>query len=460
MKERRMRPIRFMSRRQAALTIAGFLSALAARPAFAASQEPKAMRFFTPDGAGERAGHNWANAMPLSRLNQSLANAQPGWAFRIGFDPSGKPALLDRDRIMLSASGKADSPLFIEAGLMTGEHEIADATKDTAPFLKAHQPWSLENFKKKKGIPSFLALNKGASHLRISGFRVDGTSADGFIKFRAKKDAPADFDDIVISGLDAKNVGRIIETERGAMLSNVTIENCRAFGIVRGFSRIYHLNNGVFRNLELDAANFDAGTPNVCQLLAVDAGDNILFEDVTLKNALNIPTPKAGKKEGYVQGDGITCELKTSNVTIRRCHGNGMGDGAFDIKTKNVTIEDSSADSCKFGARIWTHGENVIRRCDFKNPQTRAGTKGACIQVGGTVDIVDTTLHAGGDTAAISVHKLDNREAPVVRMHGGAITLENNGAEVRATSSGVLELHDVAVNGTLTNRRFDFKGNG
>ena len=116
---------------------------------------------------------------------------------------------------------------------------------------------------------------------------------------------------VAVAEFDAKNVGRIIETERGAMLSNVTIENCRAFGIVRGFSRIYHLSNGVFRNLELDAANFDAGTPNVCQLLAVDAGDNILFEDVTLKNALNVPTPKAGKKEGYVQGDGITCETTT-----------------------------------------------------------------------------------------------------------------------------------------------------
>jgi hypothetical protein len=250
----------------------------------------------------------------------------------------------------------------------------------------------------------------------------------------------------------------VIETDRGATLQNLIITDCRANGIVRGFARFRELSNATLRNLELDAANMDGGGKNVCQLISLAAGENILLENVVLRNALNQPPPpKEGKKKGYVQGDGVVCERKTRNITIRNCHASGMGDGGFDLKTTDVTIEDSSADSCKFGARIWAQGNNVIRRCDFRNPQTRGETKGACIQASGTLQIVDTKLQAGPGTSAIVVHKNSEQYDPVIHMQGGSIQLDGDAVVATANSSGVLELHDVMVNGVATNHRYVFE---
>jgi hypothetical protein len=242
------------------------------------------------------------------------------------------------------------------------------------------------------------------------------------------------------------------------MLENLTVSDCRVVGIVRGFARFHNISESTLRDLNLDAAKMDGGRKNVCQLIAVAAGDNLVFENLTLSNAFNQPPPpKEGKKLGYVQGDGIVCERKTNNVTIRNCRATGMGDGGFDLKTTNVTMEDCSTDSCKFGARIWAEGNNVIRRCDFRNPVSRNDTQGACIQAGGTLEIVDTKLQAGPGTVAIALSQKKNGKPPMVVMRGGSIDLEGSGAIAHANANGVLELEDVLVNGVKTTRRLVFE---
>jgi hypothetical protein len=418
--------------------------------------KPKSVKLFTVPGAGDEDGRDWRNAMPIGALSKAIGFARPGSGFLIGFDPAaGEPAQIDKGQISLKASGDRENPIFVQAGAIAGKHGIDAAARDAAAFFKSARPWALENFGKRGGS-SYFALANGASHLRLSGFRVDGAPADGFFKFRGKR--ATTFDDIVISGIDARNVGRVIETESGAMVQNLLIEDCRAVGIVRGFARFRNLSDAVLRDLELDAANMDGGGKNVCQLIAVTAGENVLFENVILRNALNQPPPpKEGKEPGYVQGDGIVCERKTRNVTIRKCRASGMGDGGFDLKSTNVTIEDSSTDSCKFGARIWAEGDNVIRRCEFRNPQSRNSTQGACIQVGGTLDITDTKLHAGPGTVAIRLHQAKNKNPPFVRMQGGSIETEGDGAVAGANAAGVLELADVMVNGVATTHRYVFE---
>ena len=458
-----------MTRRRAALlTLAGFMSGfgagrLRAEAIVPAGQtslgaKPKSVKLFTPLGAGDKDGRDWQNAMPIGALKKALSFARPGSGFFIGFDPNGgDPVPLDKGQILVTASGDDDSPLFVQAGLIAGDHDIGAGPEDGAAFFKSSRPWSLATFGKSGGS-CYIAIAGGASHLRLSGFRVDGTPADGFLKFRAKQRRPATFDDIAISGIDAKNVGRVIETERGATLRNLLVADCRAKGIVRGFARFRGLSDATLRNLDLDAANMDGGGKNVCQLISWAAGENLLFENVVLRNALNQPPPpKEGKKQGYVQGDGIVGERKTRNVTIRNCHASGMGDGGFDLKTTDVTIEDSSADSCKYGARIWSASNNVIRRCDFRNPQTRGDTKGACIQVSGTVQVIDSKLQAGPGTAAFNVHKNSKQYDPFVRMQGGSIRLDGDAVLANASSSGVLELHDVMVNGVATTHRYVFE---
>jgi hypothetical protein len=151
------------------------------------------------------------------------------------------------------------------------------------------------------------------------------------------------------------------------------------------------------------------------------------------------------------------CERKTSDITVRNCHASNMGDGGFDLKTTNVTMEDCTSDSCKFGARIWAEGTNVIRRCDFRNPVSRNETMGACIQVGGTLEIVDTKLHAGPGTVAVGLSHKKDRKPPLVVMRGGSIETEGDGGVAHCNGDGVLEVYDVMINGEPTTRRYVFE---
>ncbi len=461
----RQRAVPFLiSRRRALLlSLAGLAGAWSTRSSWAEvgapnqsvlmAARPKSVKLFTASGAGQENGRDWLNAMPIDELSDALRSAQPGSGFLIGFTPSDEPVAIGRGQIRINTSGRLNDPVFLQAGAMAGASGIVTPEAAEA-FFKSAQPWSHETFG--RNASSYFALIDGASHLRVSGFSIDGTSPDGFFKFRGKESTT--YEDIVISGIEARNVGRVIETERGARLRNLVVSDCRAVGIVRGFARFRHLSDSTLSNLDLDAANMDGGRKNVCQLIAVSVGQNLLFENIVLRNAINQPPPpKEGKKPGYVQGDGIVCERGTIDVTIRNCHASGMGDGGFDLKTTSVTMEDCSTDSCKFGARIWAEGNNVIQRCDFRNPISRNDTQGACIQAGGTLEIIDTKLHAGPGTVAIALSHKKNRKAPVVVMRGGSIALEGNGAVAHANGDGVLELHDVMVNGVATTKRYVFE---
>lgn len=464
----RMKPL---SRRQAGLTLLGGLltmagpfrlraDALPSAGQISMAAQPKVVQFFTRLGGGAEDGRDWRNAMPLGSLSKALRLARPGSGFFIGFDPgSSEPAPLDKGQVYLKVSGEKDNPIFLQAGFIAGESGIAPAGSEYAtPFFRNTKPWSLERFGKGGGS-CYLAIGEGASHLRLAGFRVEGTPADGLLKFRAGKDSPATFEDIVIAGIDARNVGRVIETDKGATLRNVVVEDCRAIGIVRGFARFRDLNDATLRNLDLDADHLDAGGENVCQLISLESGDNVRFENIAVRNAVNQNIKTDDGKPGYVQGDGIVCERKTRNIVLRNCHGSGMGDGAFDIKSTDTLIEDCTTDSCKYGVRIWSESNNVIRRCSFRNPQSRGNIKGACIQVGGTLEIIDTALQAGPGTTAIALHKLKTQGDPFVVMRGGSIDLSGDGKVAAAGGdTGVLELHGVKVNGVVTDRRLVFEG--
>jgi hypothetical protein len=459
------RPSSVLTRRQALLiTMAGVLAAGQSRRLYAdavvpatvmAAAKPKSVQMVTGAGAGDKDGRDWQNAMPIGALNKALGRARPGASFLIGFEPAGGGSIpLDKGQLLIKVSGEEEHPVFVQAGLIAGDHELAAAKGGEAPLFESSKPWSVENFGWRGR--SFFAIANSASHLRLSGFRINGTPADGFFKFRAKQ--ATIFNDIAISDIEARNVGRIIETERGASLRNLLVSDCKAIGIVRGFARFRDLSDATFRNLELDADNMDGGGKNVCQLIALSAGENVLFENITLRNALNEPPPpKKGKEPGYVQGDGIVCERKTRNITVRNCHASRMGDGGFDLKSTNVTMEDCTTESCKFGARIWAEGDNVIRRCDFRNPVTRNETMGACVQAGGTLEIIDTRMQAGPGTVAVSLSNKKNQKPPHVVMRGGSIETTGGGKVAHCNGDGVLEVYDVMVDGKLTTHRYVFK---
>lgn len=415
-----------------------------------------ATKRFTPSGGGDLDGSTWPNAMPLGWLSKSLALAEPNAAFLIGIDPrQGEPEKFGRDRqVFLKISGTPDNPLLILAGVPNGTTETSarDGTEPHPMFIGSPS-WTRETYGKQKGAPCFIAVERGASNLVIGGFSFANSSGDGFIKFRIGKGRPATFTAVRVAGLTGEMIGRAIETDKGASLEDFVLEDCSAIGIVRGFARFRDLRRATLRRLELDAGGLDIGVKNPCQLIAIESGDDITIEDTVLKNAIS-------SQEGhYVQGDGIVCERKTSNLTLRRCHGSGMGDAAFDLKTTNVTMEDCSTEDCKFGARLWTHSQNVIKKCSFKNPVKRGGNSGACVQASGNLEIVDSTFQAGKGASAIALHMLKGGKPPFVRMSGGSIQLDDGAALATTNGKATLELKDVVVNGETRNGTFELDRN-
>jgi hypothetical protein len=418
--------------------------------------DPALVKRFTRDGGGGYGGDSWGDAMPIEWLGRSLARAEPGSAFLIGFGPDKDEVIaFGGTRMLLQTSGSPDKPIVIQAGAIQPDAKTAaDLQSAQRTLFRSSSEWSIATAPKSPQF--FLALAKGASNVRMSGFRIDGTSADGFFKFYAKKGDEQTFSDIIFSDIQAANVGRVIETAEGSVLDHVSIVNCSAKGIVRGFARFRVLKNAVFKNLDLDADNFDGGGKNVCQIIAIENGENIEFENVTVKNAIN--EKDAGLRDhgaGYVQGDGIVTEANTKNIKIRKCHAEGMGDGGFDLKTTNVTIEDSSTRDCKFGVRIWSRSDNVISRGSFLAPIARGNSGGACVQALGTVDIHDSKFQAGNPkTAAFILER--KKDPPVIRVFGGSIEISGDAVLAGGHPGAILELHDVAVNGTTRNERYVF----
>lgn len=412
----------------------------------------RSLKYFTRKGNGGNSGEDWQNAMPVVWFSKSQALAEPGTALLLARDPA-SPGFFELGRkkpqVFLRNPGTAEAPFLVLSGVVNNAGVLTAPVADAndAPFRSA-EPWSVAEFNRGKGAPYFLGIEKGMAHALLAGFRMAGTSGDGFFKFRSGKTKSADFDDFTFADIFGRNVGRVIETDEGSRLTNITVRDCSAVGIIRGFARFHDVSQATFRNLDLDAANLDGGAKNVCQLIAITKGSDILFENVKLRNAINNKTLADGTP-GYTQGDGIVCEKGTSNITIRNCHGSNMGDAAFDLKTKNVTLEKSGSDNCKFGARIWATGNNLIRDCEFVEPVSRGNVAGCCVQVTGQCEIVDTKLQAGNGTFALGLNKLKSGEPPVIRMRGGSIELRDGAILARSNQRGTIELHDVAVNGEM-----------
>ena len=422
-----------------------------------ADTDPGLVKRFTRDGGGDFGGRSWDNAMPLEWLSRSLAQAEPGSTYLIGFQPDQDDAVsFGGTRFVLQTSGTPEQPIVIQAGAM-GDKAATTLLAAPHTLFRSTTPWSIKSATDVRSVQPFFSIARGASNLRISGFRIDGTSADGFFKFSGKKDQPQTYSGVTISDIQAANVGRVIETQPGTTIDHLTVSNCSVQGIVRGFARFYSISNSTFTNLDLDANHFDAGGKNVCQIIAISEGENVLFENVTVKNAVN--TLNAGSRDngaGYVQGDGIVTEGKTQNFTIRKCHAQGTGDAGFDLKTTNATIEDSTTEGCKFGVRLWSHSNNVVRRCSFRAPQSQGHTKGAGLQAIGTVDIYDSQFEIGADTSGIALERHRSDEPPHVRIFGGSMQLAE-GARIAAGQPGAtLELHDVSVNGQTRNGNYTF----
>jgi hypothetical protein len=404
---------------------------------------------YVKDGAGQRDGQRWIDARALSALNDDLLHAKAGDSFLVGFDRDREnPIFWSQSGLTVRKSGAATRPIRISCGYI-GHNDDVQAIGAHAPavcFLNT----SLSPFKKAapdlSGEPYLRII--GASNIDVGGCVVRGAPNNGFIRIEQPDQSAPPLSAISLHGIHASHVGRVIETERGARLDGISIEDCSVFGAARGFARFRSITNSTLTDLVLDAGGIDGGAENVCQLIAFESGTKIRCENVLMRDAVNMIDASQGRRSGYVQGDGIVCERETSEFMFRNCHASGMGDGGFDLKTRGFLIEDCSTTRCKYGVRVWSQGGNIIRRMSISSPRGAGTSQGACLWVGGQVDLIDCDLHAGA-SAAVFRFAEGGEGPPRVRMFGGRIRTEGQAPLVVGLLGGSAELNNVTVNGAV-----------
>lgn len=395
-------------------------------------------RYYTKSGAGARSGGAWSSAKAFSALNADISAGRAGDRYSVGFN-----CLLDDPlswggvSIGVGVSGASGSRIRIESGCTTGSSGLSVLKGLTATPRFFYWPNSMGA----SGTALF-RLTGSASRLEFLGFRVFGCTPDGFIKFCGTSHT-----DVVIRGISARSIGRVVESASTAALRSIVIEDCEARRIARGFARFHRLEQSTLRNLVLDAERIDLGGENVTQLISIAAGADNVIENVQLRNAVNT--------RDYVQGDGLVCERDTRRIAIRNCQADGIGDGAFDLKTTEFTMDDCTVTNSKYGVRIWSHSRNVMRRCSIRNPRKYGAVTPSCIEAHGTASIADSTFQAGDGASVFRFTQTAGAAAPSLQVWRGSIRLDKGAALIAGAANGFVELHDVAVNGTIRNGRFN-----
>lgn len=397
-------------------------------------------------------GESWAEAQPLTRLTEALATAEADDTLLVGFGRDREsPWFWSETEARLTRSGLENRPIRLRFGFIGGTGTVVSATPATGwPHLRRRQEgWPLRTAPDLQG-PPFLRL-EGSSYVQISGLMAEGAPGTGLISLAGR------IDSLTLRDLHLRHAGRGIETEDGAEINRLSLMNCSAQGLGRGFARFHRLSNAVLRDLWLDAGLTDAGANRVVQLISIVAGENLRFENVTLCNAVST-IDAAARGSGYVQGDGVVLEAGTRAARFFNCHARDMGDAGFDLKCDGVEMTDCSARGCKYGVRIWrSNSANRLSRMVIAAPRPRAGNAAACLWLGGTATLTDCRLSAGDECAAIRFGEGPDSPMRRVTLIGGEIDTAGGGGFL-AGEPGEAILQDVVLDGRRLSGRAIWDG--
>jgi hypothetical protein len=402
---------------------------------------------YTKAGSGRADGSRWSDAKPLAGLEADLSRAAAADSFLLGFDRDREdPVFWSQTSLVLNRTGAAQRPIRVAVGYIGHQDDVQPIEPQSAStcFINSAISPLKRSGPSMTGDP-YLRFSNAAGFVDLAGFTIRGAPNSGFIRF---DQAASSYSQVSLRGIHAERVGRVVETLRGARLSGALIENCSAFSVSRGFARFRAIERSVLRNLVIDGGGLDGTGENVCQMLAFESASDITLDSIFLNNAVNMSGAGEGKRSNYVQGDGIVCEKETADFRLRNCHASAMGDGGFDLKTRNFTMEDCSATRCKFGIRIWSDGPNAIHRTAVHNPRPAGPNHGACIWFAGKAELFDCDLQAGPYSAVFQSGE-GGSGAPRLRLFGGSIRTEGSFPMLAGSGGGIVELNDVAVNGEL-----------
>ena len=400
--------------------------------------------YLTAEGTGD--GRTADTAGQLDGFSSSLDAANgPGGAVFMIF-PSTRETFWawEKTQARTSVTGAPDAPFLL--AFVTSNPPLAESNFNLAPppfpvLRHLRTDFPVRDMPDPSGLP-FLVFENSA-YLDVSGPFFHGAGAKGFYRIHG----PAK--QLRFHNIRAHMAGRVIETDDTAEIDGLSVSNCTAYGVIRGFARFHGLSNALFDTLDLDAAGVDGGGTRVCQLISVVRGTDLKFRNVHLRNGINLINAEE-RGSTYVQGDGVVLEEETSHASFENCHARDMGDAGFDLKCDGITLEQCSTARCKYGVRIWrARNENRLVSCHFSQPTPRPKNAAACLWVGGRASLEACHLKSAPGTSAIRFGKGPDTKERQVIMKGGDIDL-SEGSTLLAGEPGQLVLDHVRLNGSLT----------
>lgn len=290
--------------------------------------------YVSPAGAGARDGHGPTDAMTLQQGLQLAGGGSN--AIRL---------ILTAGMYDVSALGsvhlqtQADAPLTIEgagpATVLVGGYGPG-ASRDVSLFLLTRGNVTFRNLMV-RNVARFIAVPNGGTPERV-----------------------------VVSDISIRDVydGIVIDRGKQLLVRDWRIENLDISGYVRVGIRLAGPRT---QRIAIRGAVIDGGgvrADNDCYKAGIqlyEAVSDVTIEDVNVRN--NVGCTKAS----YQQGDGIEADDKQGapqRITLRRVVSTGNRDGAFDLKAKDMALEDLVADSAgvsRSGFRFWSYPYTCVR---------------------------------------------------------------------------------------------------
>lgn len=324
-----------LSQRSAAVRAAAFLLALAGCTGAIAQSRPAAQAaevFASPSGSGGRSGRSAADSVPLEdALRLAATAARP---LRIvmaagSYDLSGMGTVQLRE---------GSGPLVIEgagdATRLVGDHRPG-SRGGAAVFTLARSNVTFRNFSVSR-VLRLIDVPNGATAGQITISHV----------------AIADVRDGIVIDRDKQLVAR------GWRIEDVRIDRHERVGIRLAGTRTGQI---AIRRTKIDGGG--ASAPSDCFKGGIQLLQGV--SDVTIEN-VEVRGNIGCEKAHYQQGDGIEIDDRQAapqRITLRKVVSAGNRDGNFDLKARDVVLEDVVARMeglSRYGFRMWNYDYSCV----------------------------------------------------------------------------------------------------
>jgi hypothetical protein len=289
--------------------------------------------FVLPSGAGSKNGESWENAADAAVMQGILDQLKPGDRLMMG---GGEYRGL---KLSLKASGTAEKPITIAgqdrgSGLpvLVSDWDVAKPEKGvTAIGIAPGVSHVTVRDLVVRGYQHGIRANLAAGESPRSGWRFENVDMDhirhGFYL--------SGFKGLQIAGCDLKRYSKH-GFRLDAACEDVRYERCTA-DCSEGDAKWEEQTELFPFGFNLN----DSGAPN----------RNVVFDSCVARNNM-MPL----QKTKYKNGDGFVVEGNSENVTFRNCRSLRNQDGGYDLKVKDVVLENCVAMFNKRDFRIWSTG--------------------------------------------------------------------------------------------------------